>query len=148
MIAPKVQALCGKKPGRDWVYCFFSHHPEYTLEHPTGLNSKRAKAFNFLNVNAYFKRLQTVIDENQIPWENIHNLDKIDIQLSEGWKNTGELFFFSTGDKTCYKIKSDDLELTTILECVCGYGTTLVKPAVAFVGVKMCKQWFENKGVL
>ena len=112
------------------------------------MDPKRARCFNFPTVDAYFKRLQGIIDEHQIPWENIYNLDEIGIQLGGGRKNTGELYLFPMDDKTRYKIKSDDLELTSILECICGDGTAPVKPAIAFSGVKMCKQWFEVPGVL
>lgn len=147
-IAPKVQALCGKRPGRFWVYRFLDRHPECTLGRPTGLDPKRAKCFNFTNVDLHFKRLQAVIIEHGIPWENIHNLDEIGIQLGGGRKSTGELFIFQMTDKTRYKIKSENLELVTILESICGDGTAPVNPCVVFSGTKMCEEWLEHEDVL
>jgi hypothetical protein len=76
---------------------------------------------------------------------NLHNFDEIGIQLGGGCKGTGELFFFAVQDRNKYKIKSDDLELVTILETVCADGTSTVKPCFVFSGVKMCKEWFVEE---
>jgi hypothetical protein len=40
-------------------------------------------------VNAYFEQLQKVLDEHEIPWENLYNMDEIGIQLGGGRKGTG-----------------------------------------------------------
>jgi hypothetical protein len=41
-IAPKVQALCGRKPSQHWIQRFLGRHPECTLGHPLGLDPKHA----------------------------------------------------------------------------------------------------------
>ncbi|KAI0311471.1 hypothetical protein OF83DRAFT_1036691, partial [Amylostereum chailletii] len=76
-------------------------------------------AFNFTTVNHHFKLLQCLLDDEDIPACNIHNYDEIGIQMGGGRKGTGELFFFATRDKAKYKIKSDNLELVTIIESIC-----------------------------
>jgi hypothetical protein len=144
-IAPKVQALCGRKPSRRWVIRFLRRHPECTLGRPAGLDPKRARAFNFTTSNKHFERLQGVFDDGDIPLRNLHNLDEIGVQLGGGRKGTGELFFFAIRDKCRYKIKSDDLELVTILEDICADGTAPVPPCFVFSGVKMCEEWFNEE---
>ncbi|TFY78017.1 hypothetical protein EWM64_g5991 [Hericium alpestre] len=72
-------------------------------------------------------------------------MDKIGIQLGGGHKGTGEQFFFAIKDKSKYQIKSDDLELVTILESVCADGTAPIKPCFVFSSVKMCESWFEEQ---
>jgi hypothetical protein len=42
----KAEALCGHKPGKCWIYAFLSCHPEIMLGKPSGLDPKRAQAFN------------------------------------------------------------------------------------------------------
>lgn len=148
-IAPKVAALCGQKPNRDWVYRFLIRHPECTLGRPTGLDPKRAKAFNYTNVNTYFEQLQAVLDEKEIPWENVYNMDEIGMQLGGGRKGTGEAYFYSAADKNRYAQKSDDLELITVIETICGDGSAPVKPCFAFAGQNMCAEWFDaSDGIL
>ncbi|KAG2740592.1 hypothetical protein P692DRAFT_201669507, partial [Suillus brevipes Sb2] len=41
-----------------------------------------------------------------------------------------------------YKFKSDNLELVTIIECVCADGTAL-QPAFVFSGVHHCPSWWN-----
>jgi hypothetical protein len=148
-IAPKVQALCGQKPSRRWIHRFLGRHPECTLGRPSGLDPKQARAFNFTTVNKHFEQLQDVFDGKRIPLRNLHNFDEIGVQLGGGRKGTGELYFFATRDKNHYKIKSDDLELVTILESICADGTAPIKPCFVFSGVHFCEEWFKvDKDIL
>jgi hypothetical protein len=70
-------------------------------------------------------------------------MDEVGIQRGGGRKNSGELFLFSSTDKARYKLKSDDLELTTILEVVCLDGSSTIPPGFVFAGSLMCPLWFE-----
>ncbi|EDR03047.1 uncharacterized protein LACBIDRAFT_307607 [Laccaria bicolor S238N-H82] len=49
-----------------------------------GLDPKRAQAFNYTALNDHFVKLEKVIKDNDIPWENIYNMDKKGIQLGGG----------------------------------------------------------------
>ncbi|KAJ7189219.1 hypothetical protein C8R46DRAFT_845440, partial [Mycena filopes] len=96
-------------------------------------------AFNFTTVQHHFQLLQGVLDNGgkPIPDCNIYNYDEIGIQIGGGRKGTGKQFFYGAGDRSKYKIKSDDLELVTILETICADGTALVPPCFVFSGVNM-----------
>lgn len=54
-VLPKVEALCGKKPAKGWIERFLGRHPRCKLARPSGLDPKRARAFNFTNVNMHFE---------------------------------------------------------------------------------------------
>ncbi|KAJ7704905.1 hypothetical protein B0H17DRAFT_1126529 [Mycena rosella] len=145
-IAPKVTALCGRKPSRRWVYRFLRRHPDCVLGRPAGLDSKRARAFNFTTVQKHFELLQEVLDKNgsPIPDCNVSNFDEIGIQIGGGHKGTGEQYFYAQGDRSKYKIKSDDLELVAVIETIAADGAALVPPCFVFSGVNMCPEWFAE----
>jgi hypothetical protein len=142
-ITPKVQALCGRKPSSKWIYNFLSRHPKCRLGRGSKLDDKRARCFNYTTVQKHFERFTNVIKENNIPPENIWNVDEIGCQMGGGRKSTGELSLFATTDTSRYKISSDDLELVTILETVCLDGSASIKPLFVFNGVKHCNKWYN-----
>lgn len=64
------------------------------------------------------------------------NFDEIGVQLGGDRKGTGELYFFGAADKSWYKIKSEDLELVTILKTICADSSTTVWPCIIFLECK------------
>jgi len=98
---PKIVKLCGWLPGKTWVWHFVKQHPELKLRKGSGLDPKWAQAFNFLVVNNHFKKLQKVLMENEIPWENVYNMDEKGIQLGGGRKGTGYKYFYGREDQAC-----------------------------------------------
>ncbi|KAI0313993.1 hypothetical protein OF83DRAFT_1030323, partial [Amylostereum chailletii] len=91
----------------------------------------------------HFKTLMQVFD-GKIPAQNVFNFDEIGIQLGGGCGGNGLLYFFAVRDKLKYRLKSDDLELVTVLETVCADGTAPVKPCLVFSGVNRCESWYEE----
>ncbi|KAG2073335.1 hypothetical protein BDR04DRAFT_1011127 [Suillus decipiens] len=89
--------------------------------------------FNYTVVKEHFERLDAVLKEHGIPWENMYNMDKKGIQLGGGRKSNGRKFFFSQSDRQQYQIKGGGLELITVIECVYADGTSLV-PGFIFAG--------------
>ncbi|EEB98678.1 hypothetical protein MPER_01774, partial [Moniliophthora perniciosa FA553] len=41
-----------------------------------------------------------------------------------------------------YRLQSDNLELITMLECVCADGTAPIEPCLVFQGKLFCAEWF------
>jgi len=64
---PKCVEICGKLPGKVWVWRFMKRHPELKLKKGSGLDPKRAQAFNYPEIKTYFERLMKVIKDNNIP---------------------------------------------------------------------------------
>src|SRR5204862_1547002 len=104
----KVKSLCGQTPGKRWIDRFLRRNPDCMLGRPSGLDPKRAQAFNRTNVNKHFKLLQDLFDDEDILLSNVFNFDEIGIQLGGGRHNSGELFLFRSEDKSQYKVKSDE----------------------------------------
>jgi len=130
---PKIQELCGRMPGKTWIWHFLWRHPEVKLRKASGLDPKRAAAFNYTTVNNYFEALKKVIDKHNIPWENIYNMDEKGLQLGGGRKGDGQKYFYSREDRGNYKIRSAELELVTVIESCCADGTAFM-PGFVFAG--------------
>ena len=121
-----VFAMSGKKAGKNWHYKFSKRHPDLTLSKPNNLDPKRAQNFNKAVVDDYFdKRRQIEERYGGIPPENHWNIDKKGIQMGGGRKNNGRKFFFMRNRKQCYRIKSDNLELVTVIEAVSAAGASI-----------------------
>jgi hypothetical protein len=88
------------------------------------------------------------MEERGIPWENVYNMDEKGIQLGGGRKGTGLKFFFAKSDMSQYKLKSDDLQLVTVIKVVCADGTSTIKPGFVFPGSTKCPEWFCEPGVM
>ncbi|KAJ3879597.1 hypothetical protein F5051DRAFT_309340, partial [Lentinula edodes] len=100
-------------------------------------------AFNYTTVHHHFNLLSNYLKDNDIPWENVYNMDEKGVQLGGGRKNSQIRYFFSRDDRMMYRGKSDDLQLVTILDCVCADGTADIKPGFVFSGVGKFGEWFE-----
>ncbi len=138
-----VQDLCGKRPSKNWVYAFLKRHKgPIKLAKTTGLDPRRAQAFNRVVVGRYFKMLQEICQKHEIPIENIYNMDEKGVQRGGGRKSAQRKYFVSRHARANYKYRSANLELITIIECVCADGTAL-KPGFVFPGKEFCPEWFE-----
>ena len=116
-------ALSGKHPGKNWHYRYMKRHPSLVLSKPSGLDPKRAKNFNRGVVQDYFNKRQQLEDKyDGIPPEHHWNMDEKGVQMGGGRKNNGRKYFFMRDRKQRYRIKSDNLELVTIIECVSAAG--------------------------
>lgn len=110
-------AISGKHPGKRWHYKYSKRHPQLVMSKPCGLDPKRANNFNKNIVSDYFTKCQELEDKyGGIPPENHWNMDEKGIQMGGGRKNDGRKFFFMRNCKQRYRIKSDNLELVTVIE--------------------------------
>ena len=85
-IQNKAEAICGKRPSHSWTPLFLKHHPEIKLGKSSGLDPKWAQAFNHKVVENYFDLLKKVLEEKDIPWENVYNMDEKGCQWGGGQK--------------------------------------------------------------
>lgn len=75
-IRKKAQCICGKKPSKGWIRSFLLRWPEIKLGKPSGLDPKRAQAFNRPVVGRYFKQLDDLVEKYDVPMENLYNMDE------------------------------------------------------------------------
>ncbi|KAG6852443.1 hypothetical protein C0991_011921 [Blastosporella zonata] len=114
----------------------------------SGLDPKRARTFNFTTVNDHFKKLMEHMREYGIPWENMYNMDEKGIQMGGGRKGKGEKFIYVIIDKSQYHLKSNNLQLVTIIKVVCANGTATIKPGFVFPGKTVCTKWMCEPGAI
>lgn len=144
-IKPKVLAICGKLPSSTWLRLFLARHPEIKLVRPSGLDPKRAQAFNRTTVTEHFKLLSETMARMDIPWENVYNMDEKGLQLGGGRKGRREKYFFSRAQRMPVKLQAGNLQLVTIIECVCADGSS-APPGFVFSGASFSPEWFDAHG--
>ena len=132
-----------KMPSRNWVQLFLDRHPKIVLSSATGLDPKRARAFNEPVVNRFFNELTKLVEEFDIPAENIYNMDEKGCGRGGGKKSSQRKYVYSKKQQAWYKQHSANLELITVLKTVCADGDTL-KPCFVFPGTSFCPEWFDS----
>ncbi|EJF55491.1 DDE-domain-containing protein, partial [Dichomitus squalens LYAD-421 SS1] len=128
---------------RKWVYRFLQRHPGLKLGRPSGLDPKRAQAFNRPVVKDHFRQLENLIKSFNIPWSHVYNMDEKGIQRGGGRRLQNIKYFVPRGRRTSYKLRSASLELVTIIECVCADGSNIM-PGFIFSGKEFMRDWFQN----
>jgi hypothetical protein len=133
-------------PGEKWLMLFLKRHPDVKLRTPRLLDPKRAQCFNPTTVKKHFSDVQVAMDG--VEERNIYNLDECGIQRGGGRKCLGRQVAFASDDAFCYQRRSENLELTTVIDVVCADGTAPV-PGFVFAGKNVFEEkWFDNKDVL
>jgi len=138
----KVQRIIGVRPSPKWYQKFLKQHPEVQLSKPSGLDPKRAQAFNCTTIYEHFVQLGAVLNKKNIPWANVYNMDKKGCQQGGGRRMQAIKYFVPHSQLPQYKLCSGNLELITIIECVCADGSN-VKPGFIFLGKEFHPEWFE-----
>ena len=137
----KVEEVLGAKPSPKWYRRLLSRHPHIQLGKPSGLDPKHAQCFNQATINQYFQELGQVLDEKKIPWCNVYNMDEKGCQRGGGRRMQAIKYFVPRNRRPNYKLRSANLELVTIIECVCADGTSLL-PGFIFPGKEFHPEWF------
>ncbi|KAG1743593.1 uncharacterized protein EDB91DRAFT_1051124 [Suillus paluster] len=104
-IRSKAAVLCHgqSKPCEKWVRGFIKHHPDICLGKPSALDPKQCQNFNHTVVDHHFELLKKLLDEKDIPWENVYNMDEKGCQQGGGRKASPERYFVPHGRYLKYK---------------------------------------------
>ncbi|KAG6897109.1 hypothetical protein C0992_004041, partial [Termitomyces sp. T32_za158] len=123
-LAGRVKDICGVLPGKNWRHRFIRRHPRITLAKPNGLDPKHAENFNRTTVADYYKHWSELEERypQGIPPEHKWNMDKKGLQFGGGCQNSGKKYFYFRHRKQRYRIRSDNLELATVTECISAAG--------------------------
>jgi DDE superfamily endonuclease len=122
--------ISGKQPGKNWIDRFKTRHPKLCYSKPGGLDPKRAQNFNPTNVAGFYDLLKAIYDVYpNLPPEHIWNMDEKGLQLGGSRKRSRKYFHFESLKRSnFFQVRSDSLELVTIIECISPAGLS-VPPA-------------------
>ncbi|KAF9503073.1 hypothetical protein BS47DRAFT_1453840 [Hydnum rufescens UP504] len=81
-------------------------------------------------------QLKAVLEEHDIPWENVYNMDEKGSQLGGGCKGQRQKYLFGHNSREQYHVHDANLELVTVVEC----------PYIIFKGKQLRHSWFEASG--
>ncbi|KAF7367161.1 DDE-domain-containing protein [Mycena sanguinolenta] len=115
-------AICGTTVGKSWPERFKARHPDLKVKWTTSLEECRAHALNPVVVNQYFTLLKETIDQYDIQFKNIYNMDEKGIQLGVGDRIKA---LVDRDQKTVQQIHNGNRDLVTIIECICADGTSV-----------------------
>jgi hypothetical protein len=131
-----------KMPGTRWLALFEKRHPDVDFHPPRSLAPSRAQAFNRHVVSGHFTNIKEAMDGVEVSL--MFNGDEMGLQRGGGRKCLGKHVAFASDDTVRYQQRSDNLELTTIIDVVCADGTLLV-PGFVFAGKNMYEDnWFKH----
>lgn len=138
-----VEEMCGTRPSYTWIEAFLGRNPHVVLGKPSGIDPKRAQAFNRKTVQDYFQKLCDVLREHGIPPEHIWNIDEKGCQRGGGRKLQKTKYFVPRGRRPRYKLRSANLELFTLIECISADGKS-IPPGFVFAGKEFMPEWFVD----
>ncbi len=120
----------GVLKSKHWIRRFKQRWPQ--VSKPGGLDPKRAQNFNPTNVAGYYKLLKAIYDVYpNLPSQHIWNMDEKGLQLGGGRNRSKKYFHFESLKRgTFYRIRSDNLELVTIIECISPAGLSIPPPFI------------------
>lgn len=131
-------------PSKQWFVRFRQRHPDIIAAKPSPLDPKRAKAFNKDTVRRHLEKLKEFLMEMGIEWRDVWNMDEKGCQLGGGRKNNGRKYIFPRSQRNRYRLRDENLELMTIIECISATGDFL-PPGFIFAGKKCCPDWFHKE---
>jgi hypothetical protein len=131
-----VYKLSGKIPGKGWVGRFSNRNQELCSSKPSNLDPKRAQNFNASNIKHFFGLVKTIFDAHpNLSPNHIWNMDEKGLQLGGGRKQRKKFFRpESLKQSNFYRIRSDNLELVTIIECISPSGLSIPPSFVLSAG--------------
>jgi helix-turn-helix, Psq domain/Tc5 transposase DNA-binding domain len=136
-VANRASIIAGGEVGVNWARRFRKRHPDMKANWTTALEACRAACLNRPLVTEYFEMLGDIIRENNIPPENIYNMDEKGIQMGIG-KRT--LVLVDRDQKTVNQVEDGNRELVTVIECVSADGSAL-HPSVIYKGKRRDLEW-------
>jgi hypothetical protein len=133
-------------PGKKWRKLFKLRHPDLDFLNPCPLGPKRSQAFNPTTTKNHFRELAEAKEGVQLCL--VVNINEMGLQHGGSQKCLGWQIAFTADNATCCQRRSDNLELTTVIDSMCADGFALV-PGFVFSGKNMYEDaWFDHEWAL
>lgn len=131
---------------QSWCRRFLRRHSQkLKYKFAYELDPKRASGFNRATMSAHYSAFKKMMNDYNIPAAHLYNMDEKGLQIGGGRSTSRRKHIFGLLQKSCYKLKHDNLELMTAIECICADGFSM-KPSFVHqpgdVGL-----WFKDKRV-
>ena len=136
-IGDHAEAIAGGSVGASWPGRFMERHPDLKTKWTQSLEKCRANNVNYANVNNFYDMYEGLVEEYNIPIENIYNMDEKGLQLGVGKRIAA---IIDRDQKNVYNLEDGNRELVTVIETVCADGTVL-NPSVIFKGARTNLAW-------
>jgi hypothetical protein len=107
-------------------------NPRIAFGSANTLDPRRGACFNPTVIATHFDELKAALDMG-IKTRNVYNMDEQGVQFGGSRKRLGKKYFFARHDRARYRLRSDNLELVTIIDAVCADGSRL-EPGFVFQG--------------
>lgn len=118
--------------GRNWIERFIARHPELKSKKEQHLEIERVAASNPSIITAWFKAVESILDDPQIEPGNIWNADEIGARHNH---HQSEYAVFNRKQGPPVSIISSKTSWTSVIECVNAQGRA-IKPLVIHQGEK------------
>jgi len=108
------------KVNDSWFYAFRKRHPELVTRKAILRETKRMRAATRENIEGFYEKLKSVINENNLTLKQIHNVDEsfVDPTL------TGKVLVLK-GSKYYQEVKSLSKEHITVISCISANGEAM-----------------------
>ncbi|KIO21317.1 hypothetical protein M407DRAFT_63378, partial [Tulasnella calospora MUT 4182] len=131
---------------KTWWRCFKNQNKSsLKFKKVQALDPSGARNFNRKGVAQHFERWREAYQDYDIPPENMWNMDEKAIQLGGGCQGSNWKFFFDAAQGQLYKVKSNDLKMVTIIECISAAGVAMELTFISPSGD--LGDWWEVEGV-
>jgi len=111
----------GGLPTDRWWAGMRRRHPELSLRQPEGTSSVRHKCMEVTKVAKYFRVIQQVIEQNNLPPDSVWNMDETGVQLEH---KPGKVVA-RKGTKYLHSSTSGNRETITVIAAVNAAGTSV-----------------------
>ena len=140
VITDYVADIVGHAVGESWVRRFKGQHPKLKVRWSSTLEKCCTASLNPTLVNEFYNILEEMITCNNIPAENIYNMDEKGIQLGIGQKVKA---FIDRDQKDVYSVEDGNRELVTMIEYVSADGKSH-QPSTIYQGKRWDLEWGQN----
>jgi DDE superfamily endonuclease/Tc5 transposase DNA-binding domain len=134
--------------GNAWVPQFLSRHPSLQTTLARAIESARIKDVSSEAILNFFAIFSALLEEHQIPHENVYNMDETGIPLCYfinkricDWRKSNQLCCCRFHPSL--EAQPGRQEWVTVIECICANGSS-IPPMIIFKGKSLMTSWIPQ----
>jgi hypothetical protein len=131
--------------GTKWVPRFLSRHPELRVSFNRNYDYRRAKCEDPKLLNDWFDRVERVMLEKGILWDDVYNFDETGFLMGVG--ATEKVITASARNGRAVTVHSGNREWVTVIEAINAKGWAL-KPLIILQGKVHQDVWYDKDALI